>query len=358
MIIGVASADYLTPAKSPDGEGKWGGSGWARVGQYLPYLEEAGHKVVVGILWDMQDGYMSIKCEETGETYHPDVILMQRMMLPGLAELSKRARSHGQVIVNDIDDWYWGLDPRNDAWKASHPKHSPKENIKHYADNVLACDYIISSTPWLQDTLSKKFKRPTVLIENTVDVARFTPVEQGDIPMFGWVGSAAHRSGDVEQISGVFNPFLREGSLKLHHSGHSDRAASFAETLRLPPEQITTLPMVPSSDYPSLMVMDVGLVPLSDVPFNHAKSDIKGLEYAAAGIPFIASALPSYVTLLERWEEGLLIAKKRKNWITCIRRMLDKGMREEFRAALLEQVPQRDISVGAKQVVEFYESLV
>lgn len=358
MIIGVASADYLNANKSPDGEGKWGGSGWARVGQYLPYLEHAGHKVVIGILWDMADGYMSIKCDATEEVFHPDVIIMQRMMLPGLADLSRRARSKGQIVVNDIDDWYWGLDPRNEAWKASHPKYSPKENIKFYAENVLACDYIISSTPWLQDVLTKKFKVPTVLIENTVDVSRFTPVSQHDVPTFGWVGSAAHRSGDVEQIKGVFNQFLRDDSLQLHHSGDNPRATSFADMLGLPREQVSTLPMVPSADYPSLMVMDVGLVPLNDIPFNHAKSDIKGIEYAAAGIPFIASSLPSYKTLHDRWGTGMLLARRRRDWISSIKRLLDRGMREEYSAALLELVQERDISVGATQVVEFYESLV
>jgi len=56
--------------------------------------------------------------------------------------------------------------------------------------------------------------------------------------------------------------------------------------------------MLPISDYPKLFKpIDIGLVPLNDVRFNDAKSYIKGLEYAAAGIPFIASPSPEYVEL-------------------------------------------------------------
>ena len=54
-------------------------------------------------------------------------------------------------------------------------------------------------------------------------------------------------------------------------------------------------------DYPRMFRnIDIGIAPLSDVPFHHAKSAIKGLEYPAAGVPFIASpspeakALPGY----------------------------------------------------------------
>jgi hypothetical protein len=38
----------------------------------------------------------------------------------------------------------------------------------------------------------------------------------------------------------------------------------------------------------------VGLVPLTRGPFNEAKSYLKGLEYAAAGIPFIATPTEEY----------------------------------------------------------------
>jgi hypothetical protein len=58
--------------------------------------------------------------------------------------------------------------------------------------------------------------------------------------------------------------------------------------------------MLPINDYPKLFKqMDIGIVPLSDVRFNDAKSYIKGLEYAAAGIPFIASPSPEYLELAE-----------------------------------------------------------
>lgn len=47
---------------------------------------------------------------------------------------------------------------------------------------------------------------------------------------------------------------------------------------------------------------DVGLVPLADIPFNRGRSNVKAREYAAAGVPWLASPVGSYERLGE--EEG------------------------------------------------------
>ena len=49
---------------------------------------------------------------------------------------------------------------------------------------------------------------------------------------------------------------------------------------------MTTLPNVPFAEYPRLWDgVGVSLIPLEDVPFNRAKSWLKGLESCAAGVP-------------------------------------------------------------------------
>ena len=43
--------------------------------------------------------------------------------------------------------------------------------------------------------------------------------------------------------------------------------------------------------------LDVGLVPLADNAFNRAKTWLKGMEYAALGVPFVASPRAEYLRL-------------------------------------------------------------
>ena len=44
MRIGIVSADRINPAISPDGKEHWGGAGWVRLAQYLPYF---GDNIIV-----------------------------------------------------------------------------------------------------------------------------------------------------------------------------------------------------------------------------------------------------------------------------------------------------------------------
>jgi glycosyltransferase involved in cell wall biosynthesis len=47
---------------------------------------------------------------------------------------------------------------------------------------------------------------------------------------------------------------------------------------------------------------DIGLAPLGDQPFNHGRSRVKVKEYAAMGVPWLASPVGPYVGMGE--EEG------------------------------------------------------
>jgi hypothetical protein len=47
----------------------------------------------------------------------------------------------------------------------------------------------------------------------------------------------------------------------------------------------------------ALRTFDIGLAPLADIPFNRARSDIKLKEYAAAGVPWLASPVGEYRSL-------------------------------------------------------------
>ncbi|HEX4806983.1 MAG TPA: glycosyltransferase [Conexibacter sp.] len=52
---------------------------------------------------------------------------------------------------------------------------------------------------------------------------------------------------------------------------------------------------------------DVGIVPLADIPFNRGRSNVKAREYAAAGVPWLASPVGSYEQLGDD-EGGRLVA--------------------------------------------------
>jgi hypothetical protein len=60
--------------------------------------------------------------------------------------------------------------------------------------------------------------------------------------------------------------------------------------------------------------IDIGIVPLNVIDFNKAKSFIKGLEYSASGIPFIAQNIDEYKFLYEEFDIGK-VASNEDEWI-------------------------------------------
>lgn len=355
MKIGFVSGDWVHPSRSASGEEEWGGSGWVRFGQYLPLLP---FEIVTGTLvWDRD----CFKVRTVEENYvYVDVIFMHRLMHVGLAENVKKGRKAGQVIINDLDDWYWGLDPANHAFKATDPKFNKEENRYEYRSILNNSNLVICSTPYLAHRLHEwNFQAPVTVVKNTIDVPRFNVHRHVDIerPTVGWVGSTAHRSGDLETMKGILGPLYRNGEIELQHSGHVDMEGydQFATRIGVEKDDVKTLPMKPHQEYPDILTMDIGIVPLRVTPFNRAKSDIKGLEYAAAGIPFIAQNIDSYADLKMTLDVGR-IARKPSDWIKHIRSLKDYRVREEEAMKNREAIMTRDIALGASAMAEILGS--
>jgi hypothetical protein len=86
-------------------------------------------------------------------------------------------------------------------------------------------------------------------------------------------------------------------------------------------------------------------VPLRDVAFNRAKSWVKGLEYAAASVPFVAQDLPEYGRLATGHGIGLL-AHRTRDWLRWLERLQDPGFRGEEAERNLLAVTRLDIGLG------------
>lgn len=343
MRIGIVSGDRISPAKAPDNKEHWGGAGWVRLGQYLPFFRNSA--IVGTLVWY----YTEFKIvDDDGAMHDVDVVLMQRLMHDGLADNIKKAQSVGQVIINDVDDWYWGLDPTNMAWKASHPKHNKQENTNFYRQIIGASALVTTSTPFLYEKMSK-WNKNVLLLPNTVDTQAFSKHDhtKNEDVVIGWVGSTAHRSGDLQTLRGIL-PTTQNTTTHVSylHGGYHKDAPLFASEAGLPNELVKVLPACDPQNYPSLLQMDVGLAPLRDTPFNHAKSEIKLLEYSACGIPWVASALPSYASLRNDFGCGR-VASRPRDWIRHLNELIgSRALRQEEGERLYELVKSRDVRAG------------
>jgi glycosyltransferase involved in cell wall biosynthesis len=394
--IGFATTDFSFGRRGPDGGPAFGGAGYYRCFLPAEACARAGHEVVWGgLISSNTTGQLGVQVLEKLSWIGPehpafpktytrpeaplwegrhefdlDVIVMQRWMLQDTWQYVMRARGEGQVVVNDLDDWFWGLDERNVAWAASHPRLNPTSNRDHYLLTCLASDVITVSTPYLADQLHGLLKdlqagRPPeiVVLRNMIDLERWRPrpIENEDLT-YGWVGAIPWRSGDVETLKPWLGKFLTaHPEVGFHHGGHMDgeNLASFATLAGLPEDRVHKQWMQPTYERMKLYYpIDVGLVPLNDLPFNAAKSAIKGMEYLAAGSPYIAADTPEYRWAAEQGMGHLVRARVGKDWTAALGRMLDPGFREAERKRGMEALKAHDARALGIAWASTYETAV
>lgn len=332
LSVGFATQDWSFATDPPS----LGGAGYYRMGLPASALAAHGHDVHVGVLIGARIGkerhprlgvlpshLMDADREaQLAAAFWPDVLVMQRVMIADVVEHVREARLAGQVVVQDIDDWFGGLPTSNRAYHTTHVRADDSSNVGHYFGVLAASDLIIASTPYLAERVERRCGRPTVVIRNAIDLDRWMPHPQPTTPTLGWVGALSHRASDLEQLRGLAHQVVGHGyAAEFHHSGWQPGVAPASVRLGLRPDEVSTLPMAPIESYPFLLdPIDVGVVPLEDVPFNRAKSAIKGMEYAAAGIPFVASATNEYRWLAE--EHGIgRIARRPRDWLRHLREL-------------------------------------
>lgn len=314
MTIGFISGDFgvsnigvLTP----------GGCGYYRC--ILPMLV-CGQRAHAGrMTWDPIRGFGIRDTDSTG-VFGFKTIVLKLMMDKRIPKQIELAKNLGQRILIDLDDFFEGLTPTNRAYSVTDPLENKKSNRDHYRRSIALADLITVSTPFLLDYYGSQ-RDGVVMVRNGVNVNQFNQVRHTrSKPVIGWVGATAYRNSDLEQLTEWLPQFLESHDLMIHHAGHSEDAPSFAEITGVDRHRVTTSPIVPINNYPSGFKFDIGLVPLRDIAFNHAKSNIKGLEYAAAGIPFVASDVPEYRLL---HEDGVgHIARTAEEWVAQMEHLL------------------------------------
>lgn len=262
-----------------------------------------------------------------------DVIVLQRPMNRQLVEAIPLIQAWGTAVVVEVDDDFSRVHPKNPAWKGIQPHLSPDNNLLWFNLAAQMADLVTVSTP----ALTKRYgahgrvrELPNYIPESYLSVKRETENECLEL---GWPGNAKVHPGDLKVVG--------NSVLNLVQEGYHFRAIGTKQTFTdlkiegaFPLLGRTTLvDWVSLEEYPAAVAqIDVGIAPLALTPFNRAKSWLKGLEYAALGIPFVASDLPEY-RKLQRLGAGS-IASVPSSWETQLRHLIED---DEHRALCAEE---------------------
>lgn len=321
----------------PNGSLMPGGCTYYR--SFLP-MHMIGMEASLGLpAWTSQHGF-GVKDGEKKALFGYGIVFLKQLMDRWLPHQITVAKELGQKIVVDIDDFYHALHEDNNAYTATDPEKNKVRNRDIYEEIISLADLVTVSTPVLAD-FYRRFNPNIHIVRNVVYAPQFNRrAVSKNKPVLGWVGALGYRSGDIETLQDWLPGFLEEHDLMFHHSGYQPQhGPDFAARSGIDPARLTSSPMRPFSHYKEMFSFDIGLVPLNKIPFNEAKSNLKGLEYAVSGIPFVATDTDEY-RLLPGVGIGRVAASP-EEWMLHLKMLLDYRERKRDSATNYAIVQKR-----------------
>jgi hypothetical protein len=201
-------------------------------------------------------------------------------------------RTAGYRLVGTLDDDYWDIpdwQPSGEATAAA---------VAAIEAALAELDEVVVTTPALAAAVARHaaLRAPARIIPTALPVARL-PLAQpntGKAVRIGWAGTATH-GGDWDAVRPAIEALLRDYA-----------HVRLALLTKNPPRWLAAHPQVEIHrpvDFEryyttlSTLRLDLAVAPLVAHPFNESKSNLKALDFAALGLPLVASRVGPYADL-------------------------------------------------------------
>lgn len=271
-----------------------------------------------------------------------DILVVQRVLRREILQAIPILQAKGVRVVVDIDDDFAALHPRNSGFQNCHPSVSPTRNHQILTAACAIADWVTVTTPALAHRYGRHGR--VSVVPNRVpgwylDVT--TPPHDGRPVTIGWTGSIDTHPTDLQATGGALVQVCRDTDAVFDVVGTGvgvGRALGFNADPAGPG-------WLSLADYPKAMAgLDIGIVPLDDIAFNHAKSALKVLEFAALGVPVVASPTPDNSRMAKLG--ACRLAGRRREWVRELRQLVDSPTLRAELAGRARQV-MADHTIGA-----------
>ncbi|MGB2710148.1 MAG: hypothetical protein WBC33_01430 [Conexibacter sp.] len=244
-----------------------------------------------------------------------DVVLLHQNLTEQTAPLLRRFREAGAGVVWDNDDDIVNPPPRVRGQKARRDLWTQKSASLMRAAIGLA-DIVTTPSEILADIYRSAGAERVQVVENFVpDDFSHTRSRGHEGTVIGWVAAAEHAI-DLQELE---LRDLLQRVLDAHEQAH---VVSIGIDAGLRSERYRHLRRVEYDELPAHIAdFDIAIAPMTDVPFNRARSNGKLKEYAALGVAWLASPVGPYVGLGER-QGGRLV--RDGDWFEELSRLVVK----------------------------------
>lgn len=203
-------------------------------------------------------------------------------------------------------------------------------------------DHVITCTPYL-DEIVRRYNQKTTDISSTINTTLYRPKTDFSINgkvTLGWSGSVSTIK-HLRVLEPVLQRLKREGlCFRLLVMGEENFTMDGIETEALAWKE--------SYEVDVIKRFDIGLYPLPNERWVYGKSGLKALQYMAAGVPVVATAIGTNFRIIENDVNGFLVSND-EEWIQCLKRLIqDEALRKRIGLKGAEVVENR-FSINANR---------
>lgn len=299
------------------------GSSRMRSYQYFPYLEATGMQVVVKPFFDeayLKDFYAGKKNISAVlksylrrffllfSVWKYDKVVIEKEIFPFLPAFAEWIlKASGVKYIVDYDDAVF-----HNYDQSSNPVI--KKFLRNKIANVMRySEIVVAGNGYLAEYASRSGAKKIQIIPTVIDLDRYPLKQKSDFEKFvvGWIGTKTtfekHLLPCKEWIKELQN---QDSDIHFHIVG-------ITEDMDLG-ENVKYIQWTENTEVPEILKMDVGIMPLQDSEWEKGKCAYKLIQYAACGIPGVASDVGMNKEVCIDNETGL-IAENPAGWIEKIR---------------------------------------
>lgn len=214
-------------------------------------------------------------------SYSADLTLISRSVMPAFLPADRLTRA---PRVLDVDDAIWLT-----------------RGGKRAGALARECELVMCGNSFLAEYFSQ-WNRNVAILPTAVDLSRVFPSEQSrddDEPVIGWTGTSLNFQY-LYRIEPAFQRVLAKNP-RARLRIIADRAPSFPQ---LNAAQVDFVPWDAGNEASVLNTFTVGVMPLSDSPWERGKCSFKMLMYMAAGLPVVVSPVGMNREVLAKGDVG------------------------------------------------------
>jgi glycosyltransferase involved in cell wall biosynthesis len=274
-------------------------------------LSERGHTVQID-----PDGSTLI----AGALRGVDVVHVYRQQgHPRVRRALRALREADTAIVWDNDDYVMPPQAR--------PGEARARRAQAEIQQMLPLAHLVTTTSAMLAEQYRAWGAADVhVVENYLpDHFERAPRAHGEGVVVGWIAAGEHRR-DFDRLG------LRATFERLLAAHPDVRVTSIGQGLKLPADRCSHTKIVEYRELPDHIArFDIGIAPIVDIPFNRARSNVKLKEYAALGVPWLASPIGPYAGMGEQ-QGGRLVPDDR--WYHELERLVvDERARQRLAKA-------------------------